>query len=159
MRVWKWSRRSIAAATMKLCLVFGMALGLPAMASAQVSYPPLVVGNDRGGLVDTRARFVRQLATTGQRVEIRGNICYSACTLYLGAPNVCVSPSTSFGFHGPSSYGAPLAPQVFEHWSNVMAEFYREPLRSWFMRDARYLRINMRFMSGQELIRMGFQSC
>ncbi|MGZ9809151.1 hypothetical protein ACXN5S_01680 [Pseudoroseicyclus sp. H15] len=160
MRFSFWARCRTAAAILQLCLALSAGLiVLPASALAEVTYPPLVVGNDRGGLVDTRARFVRQLMASGQRVEIRGNICYSACTLYLGASDVCVSPSTSFGFHGPSSYGAPLPPQMFEHWSNVMAQFYREPLRSWFMQDARYLRISMRHISGQELIRMGYRSC
>ncbi|NDV02794.1 hypothetical protein [Pseudoroseicyclus tamaricis] len=160
MQLWNLGRRALAVATVKLCLALGAAFSISANeATAQVSYPPLVVGDDLGGLVDTRARFVRQLKQSGQRVEIRGNICYSACTLYLGASNVCISPATTFGFHGPSSYGLPLSPERFEHWSNVMAEFYREPLRSWFMSDARHLRIAMRRISGEQLIRMGYRSC
>ncbi|WP_373355355.1 hypothetical protein [Pseudoroseicyclus sp. CXY001] len=159
MTIWTWLRRSPAAALVNLCLLAAGGLAVPTTGLAQVSYPPLVIGDDRGGVVSTRVQLLDRLRASGQRVEIRGNICYSACTLYLGAGDVCVSPTTNFGFHGPSNRGAPLAPQTFERWSNIMASYYREPLRSWFMRDARYLRVNMRHMTGRELIRMGYRSC
>jgi hypothetical protein len=119
----------------------------------------LVVGNDRGGPVAQRADEIARLRAYRIRVEIRGNICYSACTMYLGAGDVCVSPSTSFGFHGPSAWGQPLDPDQFEHWSRVMARFYNEPLRQWFMSDARYRQANLYRVSGSEIINLGYASC
>lgn len=120
---------------------------------------PIVIGNDRGGYVGARASEIDSIRSTGSRVEIRGNICYSSCTMYLGAGNVCVNPATTFGFHGPSANGVPLPPDRFEHWSEVMARHYREPLRSWFMTSARYETTTALMISGEQLIGMGYDSC
>lgn len=118
----------------------------------------IVVHQDPGGSLGERRRLIKQLQSTGQRMELRG-ICYSACTMYLGLPNACVAPSASFGFHGPSSHGIALPPQEFERWSQVMAHYYREPLRSWYLSTARY-EINGHYrLSGAELIRMGYARC
>lgn len=118
----------------------------------------MVVRSDRGGLIGQRTREIGLLRATGQRVELRGT-CLSACTMYLSLPNVCVSPSATFGFHGPTRDGKKLPKQEFDHWSEMMARNYREPLRSWFMSKARY-RISGYFeLGGTELIQMGYPSC
>ena len=119
----------------------------------------IVIGNDRGGLLGARASEIAGILGVGSRVEIRGAICYSSCTMYLGAGNVCVIPNTAFGFHGPSDYGRPLSSERFEHWSQVMAGHYREPLRSWFMSSARYQRVRVVTLSGAQLIDMGYSRC
>jgi hypothetical protein len=118
-----------------------------------------IVRNDRGGIVGTRAAEIRRIKSTGQRVEIRGRICLSSCTMYLGAGDVCVSPDTEFGFHGPSYYGKPLAPQYFEYWSEVIADHYPKPVRDWFMTKARYKQSGYHTLLGAELIRLGVESC
>ena len=137
-------------------LCAGALAPLPATAEQQ---PRIVIGNDRGGLIGARAAEIRQIRALGQSVEIRGNICYSTCTMYLAAENVCVDPRTTFGFHGPSRYGQPLPPAQFDRWSEVMARHYREPLRSWFMRDARYAQSDIRRLSGAQLIALGYPGC
>ncbi|MFV2038368.1 MAG: hypothetical protein ACC646_12335, partial [Paracoccaceae bacterium] len=73
----------------------------------------IVVRNDAGGSVQQRARLIRQYRADGTRLEIRGDFCMSACTMYLGLDNTCIAPDTVFGFHGPSSpiYGIALPPQ------------------------------------------------
>lgn len=144
-------RRTLWAA---LCLV---AL-VPVAAQAQQGNR-VIVGNDRGGLIGVRAAEIRQIRALGQSVEIRGNICYSTCTMYLAAENLCVDPRTTFGFHGPSRYGAPLPPDQFEMWSEVIARHYNAPLRDWFMRDARYARNDILRISGSQIIRLGYASC
>jgi hypothetical protein len=132
------------------CLVFGT------MASGQ---QVIVIGNDLGGIVGPRVNEVRQINATGTRVEIRGEVCLSSCTMYLGAGNLCVSPDTDFGFHGPSFFGANLPAQDFEYWSQVIADHYNEPLRDWFMREARYRQLRHYTVTGEELIRIGYPAC
>ena len=142
-----------------LALAVALAIA-PLGAVAQQSFGNVVVvGNDRGGYVGQRATEIDWLRAQGSRVEIRGNICYSTCTMYLGAGDVCVSPATTFGFHGPSRNGSPLPPQQFDHWSQVMARYYPAGLREWFMATGRYEQTGLYRISGSELIRMGLPSC
>lgn len=119
----------------------------------------LIVGNDRGGVIGTRAAEISRLKSANRRVEIRGNICLSSCTMYLGAGNICVSPDTRFGFHGPSYYGQPLQPEHFEYWSDIIASHYPPTIQKWFMSRARYETSNYITLRGTELIRHGVQSC
>ena len=121
----------------------------------------IVISNDRGGAVTERIALIRQYRNTGTRVELRGDYCLSACTLYLALPETCVAPRTVFGFHGPSSrlYGVALTQTGFDRWSRAMADYYPEPLRSWFMATARYRVVGFYELSGEELIDMGFRRC
>lgn len=130
------------------------ALAVPA--AAQGIYP---VGNDRGGSISARVSEIRAVDAAGLEVRIEGGICYSSCTMFLGARDVCVSPSTEFAFHGPSDRGVPLPADRFDHWSRVMAQFYREPIRSWFLSEARFDIRGARYLSGSELIRQGYPAC
>lgn len=136
-----------------------LTLGLMIFATDAAAQQSLIVGNDRGGLVGKRAQEINQLRQIGQRVEIRGNICYSSCTMYLGASNVCISPNTTFGFHGPSRSGTPLPADQFERWSRLMASFYNAPLQQWFMQQGRYAISDVYRMSGRQLIQLGYQTC
>ena len=119
----------------------------------------VVVGNDRGGRIGVRADEVDRINAIGSRVEIRGQICYSSCTMYLGADDLCINPTTSFGFHGPSDWGRPLSADSFDRWSHVMARYYNEPLREWFMTDGRYQQSSITQISGAQLIRLGYAPC
>lgn len=118
-----------------------------------------VVGNDRGGLLLDRIENIRQLRATGQQIQIQGNICYSTCTMYLGLPQTCISPETTFGFHGPSSYGRALDADTFRRASSLIARHYPAPLREWYMREGRHeIRMLYRF-TGSEIIKMGVRQC
>ncbi len=121
----------------------------------------LVVGNDPGGAVEQRVAAVRDLQVHGTKVEIRGDYCLSACTLYLGIADVCTTPRTVFGFHGPGSaiYGIGLTPAAFEHWSQVMARHYPPPLRSWYLNVARNRTTGFYSVRGRDLIEMGLAAC
>mgnify|MGYP000548363786 CR=1 FL=1 len=119
----------------------------------------LVIRNDPGGVIPARIADIATIRASGRKVELRGRYCLSACTLYLGLPNACVSPQTRFGFHGPSSFGRRLVSQDFERWSNVVASHFKPELQQWFMTKARY-RINGFYrISGRQLIQMGYASC
>lgn len=118
-----------------------------------------VVGNDRGGYLHDRLNELRNLQRNGTRVQIRGRVCYSTCTMFLGLPNTCVDPNTTFGFHGPSRSGRRLSPQKFDYFSQVMANHYPAPLRSWFMNEGRHRISGVYKIKGTQLIGMGVKSC
>ncbi len=134
--------------------------GLPGPANA-VSNQTVVIENDRGGSIEERIRIIRQIRRSGARVEIRGEVCLSACTMYLAVPGVCVEPETVFGFHGPSSrlYGVALRNDQFEKWSTKMAEYYPEPIRSWFLGTARHTIVGFQELRGTRIIDMGIKRC
>ena len=130
-------------------------LARPAVAQSAA----FIVGNDRGGVIGTRAEEVLRLKAENRRVEMRGGICLSSCTIYLGAGNVCVSPETRFGFHGPSYYGQPLLPVHFEYWSEVLASHFPLAVRQWFFDRARHRTNGYHTVLGKELIRHGVAAC
>ncbi|MGY9047847.1 MAG: hypothetical protein ACKVKF_12505 [Rhodobacterales bacterium] len=119
----------------------------------------LVIGTDRGGLLRARSQFVEELRRNGRRVEIRGELCLSSCTMFLGAADVCVNPRTVFGFHGPSYYGRKLPADQFEYWSQVMSKNFPPHLHSQFMKTWRYRIDGYVSITGVQLINMGYRSC
>ena len=145
---------------MRQCRGIILSLGLLIVGSA-VPADTLIIGNDPGGRIDHRQQIIQRIKQAGNRVEIRGGYCNSACTMFLGLPNMCISASTVFGFHGPSSQypGLPLQPKTFERWSRVMADHYPQPLRSWFMTDARYELQSIKRVRGRDIIEMGVAEC
>lgn len=139
-----------------VAMALGLVVSLPAAATAQQSY---VVGTDRGGYLHDRLIELSNLRRNGVHVEIRGRVCYSTCTMFIGLPHSCVDPNTTFGFHGPSRSGRRLAKAEFDYFSTVMAEHYPKPLRDWFMTTGRNKISGVHKMKGRELIRMGVRAC
>ncbi|MDC0660368.1 hypothetical protein N6L27_20375 [Leisingera sp. SS27] len=136
----------------------GLALMLlqPSAAAARQTY---VVGSDRGGYLHDRLIELSNLQKHGVRVEIRGKVCYSTCTMFLGLPGACVDPATTFGFHGPSRGGRRLTQEKFDYFSRVMAQYYPAPLQSWFMAEGRNRISGVHKIKGSEIIRMGVPAC
>lgn len=120
---------------------------------------PLVVRNDRGGLLRTRMKQLAMLRRESRPVEIRGRVCYSTCTMFLGLPETCVSPNTTFGFHGPSSFGRRLDNATFERASEIIASHYPPVLKNWYMTKARHRIWALYRVSGSNLIALGVPSC
>lgn len=118
-----------------------------------------VVGNDRGGYLADRLLEIENLHRNRTPVEIRGRVCYSTCTMFLGLANTCVDPKTTFGFHGPSRSGRKLAPDQFDYFSRVMADYYPTQLKDWFLAKGRYRISGVYKMKGAELIAMGVPAC
>lgn len=146
--------------------VLGMSAGmslLPLHVHAQTQVvsqmAPLVVRNDRGGLLRDRLRQIGELRQQGRPVEIRGAVCFSTCTMFLGLPGTCISPRTTFGFHGPSSYGRTLAPDAFNRASRIIASYYPEPLKSWYMDEGRFKIRSINRIKGKQIIDMGVPAC
>lgn len=144
-----------------MACALGIAVAIGALASATQAQtaPPFVVQNDRGGLIGARAVEISDINARNIRVELRGRICYSSCTLYLGAEHVCLEENTVFGFHGPSQSGRALPSERFEHWSAVMADHYIPPLRDWFLSEARHRISSYYRVSGAALIALGYAAC
>ena len=140
-----------------------MMLSVVVLSLAWVSYTQAqtlhVVRSDRGGYLHDRLIELENLRRNGVQVQIRGRVCYSTCTMFLGLPDTCVMPDTTFGFHGPSRSGRKLDQEDFDYFSAVMAEYYPEPLKSWFMETGRTRIRGLFKIKGHELIRMGVPAC
>lgn len=145
-----------------LTATFMMGLALSFLPQPSLAQPKLIsaliVSYDMGGSIGLRQKNVRKLRRQKRRVEIRGR-CFSACTMYLGLPDVCVTPNAVLGFHGPKGLAGPLVTDVFDHWSRVMARDLRPPLHNWFMQHARYVKSGVLKIKGSDLIDMGYKSC
>lgn len=117
----------------------------------------MTIRKDYGGAVD---KYAAAVVATQEPVAIVGR-CFSACTLYLGAGDVCVSKRAVLGFHGPSTQfpGIALAPAVFDATSARMAAFYPPAVSGWFMSTARFVTTGFYEVSGAELIRHGVKEC
>lgn len=140
-------------------LILASGVANQGFAQQSASLPALVIRYDRGGYVLDRLRQISRLRRSGRKVEITGSVCYSSCTMLLGLPQTCISQRTVFGFHGPSAGGKPLPREEFEYYSRVMARYYPEPLRDWFMREGRF-RIHRLFrIRGSRIIAMGIREC
>lgn len=148
-----WTKTAIAR-----LLILLLAGTMPAGVQAQ-GLGALIIRNDLGGRIDLREQEIIKLRTEGRAVELRGEACVSACTMYLALDTVCVDPRTTFGFHGPSSYGKPMPPEYFEYWSQFLANHYVQPLRDWYLATARYELHQIYNISGRDLIRMGYRAC
>lgn len=115
------------------------------------------VYDDTGGPVQARLDEMQRM--DGVRIVGR---CYSACTMFLGLPDTCVSPHARLGFHSPGErlygYTLPLPRAEWEQVTRMMAEHYPAPLAAWFMAKARYETDPM-IITGAELISIGVKEC
>jgi ATP-dependent protease ClpP protease subunit len=120
----------------------------------------LDIRNDPGGPVEARIAQLQALRDKGTPVRIIGT-CLSACTLLLGLAQTCVMPDARLGFHGPSTRlkGIPLPREEFERVSRLMAEHYPEPLRRWFLAEARMRTDGYITLRGWQAIAMGARAC
>ncbi|MGR3795599.1 hypothetical protein [Vannielia sp. SX4] len=130
----------------------------PAPVAAQ-SAGAVVIGSDRGGFIRARLAELQRIKARGQRVEIRGKVCFSTCTMFLGADDVCVSPETTFGFHGPVMAIGRLSPAQFESLSRLIASHYPPAIADWYMAEGRMRTNGLYRMKGEVLIRHGVEAC
>ncbi len=75
--------------------------------------------------------LVRVLSAGNERIRILG-VCESACTMYLGAENVCVMPNARLGFH--ASYD-PATGQISRNGAEMVAHFLPAVLREHYLQD------------------------
>ena len=146
----------------KSCIIAGslsLVFATPLVQASNTTANVVVIGNDYGGVLVQRLANLQALRLRGTTVEIRGDICASACTLYLGLENTCILPQTRFGFHGPSSHGKPLPRADYERLSQVVAAQYPSVLRDWYVTSGRLTLRRMQYISGRTLIDLGLRQC
>lgn len=126
----------------------------PRIKGAQV----IVLEHPGGYLMGTIAD-VEDIKTLRLPVRIIGRYCYSACTLFLGANDVCVSPTTIFGFHMPSrAHGDQISEAELRASIRKSAAYYRPSLREWWLSEGSRSR-NLMKMTGRDLTRFGYRLC
>lgn len=130
----------------------------PAQATPQAK-PLHITKNLRGGVVSDRVKEIKHIIASGERVRLDAAKCLSSCTMYLGTPDVCVTPAATFGFHGPQNARTPLTPRQFEYWSQVIASHYPKPLANWYMATGRHIKNGYYFLTGKQLIKLGVARC
>lgn len=127
---------------------------------AYAAFGTVTIRSDLGGSIPARVAEVASLRASGEPVRITG-ACASACTMYLGLPNACVTKRARLAFHGPQTqfYGVSLPPADFEKWSQVIADHYPPRIRAAYLRDWRYTTVGAIYVTGTEAIRMGVHEC
>lgn len=112
--------------------------------------------NEPGGSL--REHIARFEALRNQSVRLEGS-CASACTIFLGLPDVCVGSNARFLFHGPmqSNYMPYKYKQNFDRHSRTVASFLPRPLQQWYMEVGRVpVGANAYVtLSARELVRIG----
>lgn len=128
---------------LKKAVIFIAAAVMPALPVFSATPPIKVIHNGPGGNL---LKHIRAIDSETRPVEIRGNFCFSACTLWLGYKDVCVERKTAFTFHGPKRgfsgivLGAGMTPEdkYFEPVTQLIAEYYPSPIDDWFLEKVRY---------------------
>lgn len=129
--------------------------------SVAASSKEIQVGNDPGGRIVDRMVQIEIANRTNAQFQINGDYCHSSCTMLLGADDVCVSPETIFGFHGPHHPNrTKMTADEFDRKSASLSSYYPNPIRNWFMSKARFAGPNELFyVTGEYLINLGVQEC
>ena len=129
--------------------------------SAPLASKEIQVGNDSGGRILDRKVQIEIANRTNAQFQINGDYCHSSCTMLLGADDVCVSPETIFGFHGPHHPNrTKMTADEFDRKSASLSSYYPNPVRNWFMSKARFAGPNeLLFVTGEYLIGLGVREC
>jgi hypothetical protein len=96
----------------------------------------ILIQDDNGGIISEYEITRKKLASDPNGIALCGNI-HSAATIYISLPNACSCPDALFGFHG--------AAKMFRYspeGTSIMASYYPEPLKSWYLRNASHLMFN-----------------
>jgi hypothetical protein len=123
---------------------------VPVLLATAAPAKAYTVTNDPGGPVDI---YAMSAAMTHERIRIIGR-CASACTEYLGARHVCVSPNARFMFH--AAYN--LDGSRNEQGVLVMLAFYPPSLRAW-LHERGGLTTRAIDATGRDLIALGVPAC
>jgi hypothetical protein len=118
-----------------------------------------MAGNNAGYEMGGRyARFdpvVSQYNQSGELFRIEGH-CQSACTLFLGIRNVCVSRNATLLFHAGHDRSGNPSPALTEH----MLDAYNAPLRNYVTSHHYMDTLEFHAIPGAEIIRkFGYKAC
>lgn len=99
----------------------------------------LVIRHNDGGMIADMERRIDYLDFSDTPVRIEG-WCASACTMLLGAEDVCISPGATFAFHGPTDpallFLGPYVRSDREEWLDRLTARYPPRLREWYFEAA-----------------------
>lgn len=110
---------------------------------------------DDGGIIENYAAHIEWLNQNDIEVRIHG-YCASACTMYLGADHVRLSPDADVDFHSALPLpGDTLTRREYDEW---MTSYYPPELRDWFYTKAFRLQLFTVRLKGHEVIAMGVPS-
>jgi len=123
------------------------------------SGPAMATGTTAGFEMGGRfARFdpvINQYNQSGELFRIGGR-CQSACTMFLGIRNVCVSRDATLLFHAGSNRTRVVSASATEH---VLAA-YNAKLRAYLMSNHYMDTLEYRAISGRDLIdKFGYREC
>lgn len=115
----------------------------------------VLIENDNGGLIAEYESERVKLASDPSGVVLCGEI-ESAATIFVSLPNACSCPGAVFRFHG-----ATKSFRQYPKGTAVMASYYPEPLRSWYLRNAAHLMLSDHAtLTARQLAAMGIlKSC
>lgn len=124
----------------------GSLLILAATLAATFTVPP---EKARGGDARVFTQHVIELERAKTQVRVLLPSCGSACTIYLIANDVCISPDTKFNFHGPADTDTVLSTgergltqKRIDDVTRVVANNYelrRPGLGRWYLKEAAHL--------------------
>lgn len=133
-----------------ISLILLAACGYPRSPDGRV-----LVEDDKGGVISEYEKERVKLASDPSGVVLCGEI-ESAATIFVSLPNACSCPDAVFNFHGATK-GFQQSPKG----TAVMASYYPEPLRSWYLRNAAHLMLSEHAtLTARQLAAMGIlKSC
>lgn len=128
--------------------------------SRRIKNGRVVVGDHIGGNLSGMIADVTDINEMSLPVWITGKYCYSACTIFLGSHQVCISRTTQFGFHKPKPeiHKGQLEHGIIQRAIQRAGEYYNATLRNWWIRTGSKS-TSLINISGSELIRIGYKEC
>ncbi len=134
----------------------GASIVAAAVATAFVGAPAQAYWEtfDGGGRVGDYLDLVSAANASGSRIEI-GGVCASACTMKLGARNVCVRADAQLWFHAARNDDG----RVNGLGTALMESEYPWRVRSWASRTGALFSTRFTVMSGAEAIALGVPNC
>ncbi|WP_299073771.1 hypothetical protein [uncultured Paraglaciecola sp.] len=106
---------------------------------------------DGGGNMNQYYRTIAVWAIDGTQVRIAGS-CWSACTMYLALPDVCLEETASLHFHAPrrpnGSGGDHFNPRV----TNKMFNMYPQKIKNWIQNNGGLGRDWIHFMGPKHIL-------
>lgn len=113
-----------------------VAIGLLLLSACGYQRSPdgrILIEDDKGGVISEYEKERVKLASDPSGVVLCGKIG-SAATIFVSLPNACSCPDALFNFHG-STKNFRYSPEG----TAILASYYPEPLRSWYLREASHL--------------------
>jgi len=137
-----------------VALSFLLVASMGASNSARANWAD--AGYDRGGMMTEYQQQIELANSMNVLVPIYGR-CDSACTMKLGARNVCVSRDASLFFH--SAFNVHTH-EKFSLANDVLMASYPPRIRRWVIRHHALDSVEkVTHMSGREAIALGIPEC